>query len=662
MKRTLAAILLLTALAVFVKLAIKPMHHGEGGADGAADAQSLSHLAAVPADPVARLTSKYRSDSTPTRDLVMRVAQRFGHNALEIDRTDGLRGLTLLDRMDIEAIFLYEKYPREFHRLRDMIGSDAAASLLLHWREYFGHKRADETDRGTLIAEIGSLSPTYQKAAARFPAALPLILTDPAGVTELINRNAADPAEVADMIAILNFVSLEDGTSNLRTALRTFEANGALALDAFRLMGLEGFGLVALYGPIIQYVGTALPLDQTLILIRVNAESIDELLRSHRPEFVAGHIRHVAAAGLVEIVASHPAALRLCVEYGGTGDRALRRAGADAAEVVFNNFSDPTLRRQAVEALALHGPMALAILDKYAPDPDFREILRTHGAVVIPPIAEADAGPQTIALLQARQDRTWKESLALTALFLSGDSGQSVIRTIKKDGPDRAVQLYDGALEFYQFFPLYDVSHLANVVGRGYTPTSGELTWALIDASFVVTDLLALATVQPEAAVAAEAARTEMRASVRSATRSLGRTLTQAAPSQAGKISGRAETRAALEKVVGKLSDRWARWWTVRSAGGLYQVLRRLPEALPRLSLEQISEMAGPLCARAGIRLSKWQPVRFLRDGVEVISKIPPERGLKYLAAQGVQAGVGVVGFHKMEEHLASRRPRTPGS
>ena len=38
--------------------------------------------------------------------------------------------------------------------------------------------------------------------------------------------------------------------------------------------------------------------------------------------------------------------------------------------------------------------------------------------------------------------------------------------------------------------------------------------------------------------------------------------------------------------------------------------------------------------------------------------RIPPERGLKYVAAQMVQASVGVVGFQKMEEHMASRRPR----
>jgi hypothetical protein len=92
----------------------------------------------------------------------------------------------------------------------------------------------------------------------------------------------------------------------------------------------------------------------------------------------------------------------------------------------------------------------------------------------------------------------------------------------------------------------------------------------------------------------------------------------------------------------------------------MYQVLRRLPEALPQLSLAQITQLARPLCAKAGIRLTTWRPVRLLRDGAEVIFRIPPQRGLKYLAAQAVQAGVGVVGFQKMEEHLMSRRPKSP--
>jgi hypothetical protein len=103
---------------------------------------------------------------------------------------------------------------------------------------------------------------------------------------------------------------------------------------------------------------------------------------------------------------------------------------------------------------------------------------------------------------------------------------------------------------------------------------------------------------------------------------------------------------------------RLSRWWTVRSAGGVFQLMRRTPEAVPRMTLAQLAETARPLAAKAGLRLSAWNPVHLLKEGVDLTLQIPAGRGLKYVGAQLAQAGVGVFGFQKMEEHLASRRPR----
>ncbi len=269
---------------------------------------------------------------------------------------------------------------------------------------------------------------------------------------------------------------------------------------------------------------------------------------THRPETVAGHLRHVAAAGLTESAGGSSNALRLIVEYGGPGERALRKAGADAADVVFGDFSDPTLRRQAVAALATHGPMALAMLDKYAPDPDFRAVLRAHGAAVIPPIAQADAGPEMLAYLSAKGRRSFTESLALAALFAAGENGQATIRTIKNDGLKRVAQLNQSEIKFYQFLPLYDVIHLGNVMRRGYSPTSSEMTWALVDGCFVIADVLSLAVVQPEGAIAAEAIRTEVKAAVREGARSAGRELVETGAESTGKAVARHETASGLER------------------------------------------------------------------------------------------------------------------
>jgi hypothetical protein len=641
MKKTLALVALLTALGVLCKLAWKEpaaAPAGPGPITASAQNQPLP-------DPADVLRAKYPADA----ELVGRVLRDYHHNALAIEQTDGRRGLVLLDRLGLEAVFLYEKYPKEFRQLTESLTDDSAADLLLHWREYFGLKRADDVDRGILIAEIARLGPTAKRLAAKYPNALPLILAEPAGVSELITRLQGDPEDLRDALVILDFISLDRGATDLRAALRTLDEYGPLALEAFRLHGPEGFALVKLYGPVLQALGDALPLDDALILLRVNASYIDEKLATHAPETVAGSLRHVAAAGLVEAVGGSPHGLRLSVEFGPAGDRALAQAGSDAADVVFDEYPDATVRDQVVAALAEHGSMALAILSKYAIDPDFREILRRYGPRVIPPVAQADAMPENAAVLWEKRSWTASQRTAAFLMYLSRDSGQTAIRTIRSEGIERIEALNSSSVEFYQFLPLYDVLHLGKVVLQGYHPTRGEMAWALIDGCFVVADALSLATLQPEGIAATEAARSEAKAVGREALQAAGRGLLDDVAAGGGKGLAREGSQAA----AGRLS----RWWSVRMAGGTYRVLRRLPEAVGKLGVADLARMGRPLCEKAGLRLSTFAPLRFLKDGVAVVRAIPAERGIKYVAAQALQAGVGVVGLAKMEEHLQSRRP-----
>jgi hypothetical protein len=642
MKRTFAAVVLLIALSVLIKLAWK---------DAPGPANPGDHKVAhadrgTQPDPETQIRQKYPAD----RALVDRTLHEFHHNAVSIEQTDGLRGLVLLDRLGLEAVYLYEKFPNEFRRLRDAIDDKAAADLLLHWREYFGLKRADDTDRALLIAEIAALTPRQKHAAAQYPNALPLILAEPVGVTELIERAKNDPDDLRDSLVVLDFISLERGAADLRAALRTLDEHGPLALDAFRQQGPEGFALVKLYGPVLELLADAMPLDQALIVLRVNSDYLDGLLATHSAETVAGYLRHVAAAGLVEQVGGGPNTLRLSVEYGARGDQALARAGADAADVVFDDYADPALRDQAVSALAEHGPMALAVLSKYAVDADFREVLRKYGPRVITPVAQVDSSPEALAALRAKGDKSFTETLAQGVLALSRDSGQATIHMIKSDGLERVEALNSTEVEFYQFLPLYDLLHLGSVMTRGQSPTTGEMTWAVIDGCFAIADVLSLATVQPEGVVAVEAVRSEAKSATRQAAKSAGRELVESATEAAG----RTLAQQGAEAATGRLS----RWWAVRLAGGTYRVLQRLPEALGRMSVGDIARIGRPLCEKAGLRLSTWGPLRFLKDGVTVVRSIPPSRGLKYVGAQAVQATVGVVGFQKMEEHLASRRPK----
>ena len=641
MKRTLAAVTLLFALCALFKLTVK-----ERSLNGP-EAHAPEIVATTEADPQAAMLERYPDQG----DLIKRVYGEYRQNAIAIDQTDGLRGLTLLDKLGVEAIFLYERHPNDFRRLRDSLSDAAAADLLLHWREYFSLKHGDEVDRRVLIGEVARLTPAQRRLAAKYPNILPLLLTEPEGVLALVDHWTGEPKDLTDALALLGYISLEPGAADLRAALRTLDTHGSLALEAFRVQGLDGFATASLYAPVLQELGRALPLDRSLILLRVNSDYVDELLRTHRPEAVAGHLRHVAAARLVEAVGGSPNALRLVVEHGDLGERALTLAGPDAADVVYEDFSDGALRNQAVAALADHGKMALAMLDKYAADADFREILLQHGGSIIPPIAAVDANPESLALLRSKSNLSWKEWLAKAVLSASGDNGQATIAMIKKDGLDRVRELNSPEVEFYQFLPLYDLVHLGAVMSRGHAPTSGEMTWALIDGCFVVADALSLAALQPEGAAAAEAARAEMKTTAKGAVRVAG----GEAVEEAAAVAGRALTKRSAEATSLHLS----KWWAVRASGGTYQVLRRIPDALGRLTVPEIANLGRALCAKAGYRLSTFAPVRFFKDGLEIVKAIPPSKGLKYLGVQLTQAGVGIVGFQKMEEHLKSRRPQT---
>ena len=642
MKRMFAAVVLLAALGVLMKLAWKepraPRLAGEPASIAVADSKGE-------VDRTAALLAKYPKDGP----LVSRVLDRYRLNALTIERTDGLRGLVLLDKLDLEAIHLYERYPNEFRRLRDCLTDDAAADLILHWREYFAAKHAEDLDRSILINEIARLTPSQRRLASRYPNALPFFLVDADGTADLIRRYSNDEKTLRDAFVILDFIDLTPGATDLRRALQTLDQHGQLAVDAFRLQGLDGFALVASRGLVLEALGDALPLEQALILLKVNDDDLDEMLRTRSAESVAESLRHVAAAGLVAEVGGSAHGLRLTVDYGERGERALAKAGPDAADVVFDEFADSTLRNQAVESLAENGPIALAILSKYAADADFREVLRRHGPRAIAPIAQADMSPGALASLRSKPNRSFRETLSLGILALSKENGQATIAMIKNDGLDRVAALNDADVEFYQFLPLYDLIHLGRVFGRGHSPTSGEMTWALVDGCFVVADVLSLAGIQPEGVAASEAARLELKTAARQAAKTLGREAGEDAVHVGEKVAAREGVEIAAEQL--------SKWWTVRLAGGPYQVLRRFPEALEKLGVTDIARLGKPLCAKAGFRLSPWKPLRFL---IAKIPEIPPRRGLKYLGAQALQATVGVVAFHKMEEHLASRRPVEP--
>lgn len=640
LRRSLAFLCLATGAFVFVKLVrLSPpaISKPEPAVQVAVDDYAAEK---------SRLIAKYATDPESFA-LVQRVLEKYAQSAINLEKTDGLRGLKLLDLLDLEALYLYERYPKDFRRLCELVDEKAAAKILLTWRDYLGLKRADETDRALWIAELERLSPSRRALVEKHPELLPLMMSEPEAVASLVDRTESDPDDLRDSLIALQLVSLKEGPRSVRKIVDTLERHPKWALEALRLRGPEGLLLISMFGDVIESLANDAILNDALIALHVSCEDTQVYLRDHSPQSLAAHLRHLSAVGLLNEVADHPNALRLTLEYGDRGESAVRSAGADAAEIVYQVYSDSVLRRQAVESLADHGAQAALVLEKYALDSQFREILRREGAAVIPPIARSDMSPELVARLRSKNERTVVDSLALGVMSLSGDSGQATIRMIYEDGLQRASQVYDSELSAVEFLPLYDLTHLANVLAHGYAPTSGEWSWAMFDGAFVVADVLGLVALRPEAVAASEMTRGQVK------------NLAKAGAREAAESLGTRSVRVAVEtgqQGASQAARRAGTWYSVRTAGGLSHVLRQLPRAMDKMGLEGLESFTRPLARKAGMTLSRFEPLRFMKHGREVVMSIPRERGMKYLAFESGQAGVGLAAFWKMEEHLASRR------
>jgi hypothetical protein len=634
MQRGIWITVFLISLALAAKLALKPPGTplaGNPGRAGERDLTSPTEDAAADQptsrfEPVdAALLNRYPD----TRDFVARVIGTFGHNARRIEATEGIEGLRLLDEMGDIAVCLHEERPDEFHRLAQLAASDAdAVKLVGAWRLVFDPAQYQQEVTARLAMELSKLSGPARRLAERTPEALPFLLTDSRSVTELLDRFG--PAALEP----LAFVDLSDGGRSLRRASTVIEQYGALALEANERLGPAGFLLIERYGALVDAIQGELGLPRALTIVAAASDDLYILSRVYRTRTIADAILHLHSRGLLDIAAGAPHALRLAVEFGSDGERVLQLAGPHAAHVVYETYLEGRCRNSVVQAIAQGGLPAAAAAEKQGVTQEFRTIVERDGAGAILAVASAVSAEETRQFLAAKEKRSWTESLALTALRMAGDSSDKTIRMIDRDGLDRVENLANGSVKLYQFFPLYDLSHLAAIATQGYLPTRGEFVWAGMDAALVAVDVVSLLSLQPEGVAASEATRT----GVHSATRVGVQTGSHAMEQVAETVSHRAlasATRQFSRSTTEQLGERAATLGT---------------QAAESASME----LAQSLARRSSIRLVRWDSAtRRLLLGH--LSGLPSSRLTKYVAANAGQAAVGLVAVRKMEEYLEGR-------
>jgi hypothetical protein len=422
----------------------------------------------------------------------------------------------------------------------------------------------------------------------------------------------------------------------LRSAIGVLDRYDNLAIEATQALGPAGFLLVERYGSVLEEVHAELGLKHALAVVAASMDDLDILLQSYRPRSIADAMRHLNNSGLLEVAAGTPNALRLVVEFGNDGESVLKVCGPRVAELIYSVYPEGRIRNAVVQAIVQGGLTAAVAAEKHGSAPQFQRIIERDGALAILAVASACSAEEARQFLADKPERSWTESLALTALRLAGDSGTKTIHMIDRDGLERAETVANSNLNFYQFLPLYDLSHLGGIVVKGYLPTRGEFVWAGVDAALIAVDVVSLLTFQPEGVVASEAARTGIKASARTTVKKGTRTVvsqaTSSATSHAALVASRQVMREAGESVMEQAATLGAR--TAETAG---------------------AELAETLARRSTIRITQTQAASGGRHLMAYGHGTTSRRLVKYVAANGAQAAVGLVAVRKMEEYLEGR-------
>jgi hypothetical protein len=203
------------------------------------------------------------------------------------------------------------------------------------------------------------------------------------------------------------------------------------------------------YGGLIESIHHDLGLARSLMIVAAAYEDLDELSERHRTRTIADLILHLNDRGLLDVVAGTPNGLRLAIEFGSDGERALEVVGPGCVEIIYGQYAEGRCRNSAVQAISKGGLPAAVAAKKHGESAEFQKIVARDGPAAILAVAAACSAEDARQFLAAKPKRTWTESLALTALRLAGDSGDKTIRMIERDGLDRVEHLSNSSLQVY---------------------------------------------------------------------------------------------------------------------------------------------------------------------------------------------------------------------
>lgn len=556
------------------------------------------------------------------------LVESYGRTALNVARDHGSVGLDGLRVLGTEGVELIRSQPDTFRLLAERLGSERGIRLLALLEDQV----VDVARHGglpMLIDRVEGLSGEAARLGNSKPQLLPLLILAPEQVTAVIRKHP----DVAPQCLMI--VDLAKGPTGVLGMCDVIEKRAEKARQWFDARGADGLFLAHQFPDLVEHNPRG-SLPEFLQMLRTNAAfmaslhegeprrlalaAIDSLLDADAALPALGDADPVPADGrfrglLVRIACDDPHTVRLVMEHG---QAALEVMTATAREWAASRASVPRLLYEAYdparEPLAhRHAWGSLTI-----PESRRAALFALQAFARWPELAREDLHPQAnefLSLLSATDSRfpawaaenEWLRQSSARKDRIAADEAWKSMMEQRTDFLD--AQTKTGS-EVHEFLPLYDTCRLLWVLGKGYTPTTGDVIFAVIDVVATAWDLATLG-----AGSAATGA-------IKGGAKGLGKTALELGE-QAVKKTGREQTQSAVS----------------RASNGILATVARSPAVVRQLANTGVRRSATGLevMARGALAVAGGQALGIpIRIGRYVVS----ETAINYGVSEGIESAI----------------------
>lgn len=562
--RRLVALLLLAGIGLLFWFGASRFgDRADGGADGGANGPPPAHLV-----PVIEDLTRLLPDLPPEDHR--RLAELYGYTAVNIAKTHGRQGADALLALGSQGAAVMRRHPEIFEEIAQRLGGKVAAKFLVFMRDDLS-SLVEFGGMSRLLDRAEALPPQSRQLAIEHPEMLPFLAVGDDTVAQAMERYPELCLQCFEPI------DLSRGPEGINSIARTIFENGEQLRTRIEARGLDAVLLAQSFPELTMATPPrGMEMPEMLQILSTNQHDLD-LLRNEllTDKTVTETLKMIAEADrrlplppepkeeTEEAEAPEEASSEAAESSTATSEDGETET-ADAADVEFQTLAEVAgPKRGDWIRLACIDPHAVRFFAEYGAD----------GLRILTALYEQDAadGLTLPYLLYEAYDEPGQPELRENAwrAMLEADGNERVylqmLATMARYHDQEPITLHPRADRFRRFLtdldyrvvpylasaectpkladyeileergfdaldtwteppslavqcvPGYDLAHLTQVIGNGYTPTGGELVFAGIDLVFTTWDVMTLGGGSTVSAPIRTGIKTSAKATVRAA-------------------------------------------------------------------------------------------------------------------------------------------------